>query len=159
MSFEGPDAGVECDVDIRRDQAFARLLNLSHLKLVGHPLPSDDAEWLYEEAPFVLLAHNTDPDPVFTYANKAAQACFEYDWDEFITLPSRLSALPGNREDRQHLLDTVSENGFITGYRGIRVAKSGRLFQVEDLTLWNLLNEDGHYVGQSAMFPRWSPIG
>ncbi|SMC52458.1 MEKHLA domain-containing protein [Kibdelosporangium aridum] len=146
-------------MDIRRDQAFARLLNLSHGKLVGYPLPSDDAEWLYEEAPFVLLAHNTDPDPVFIYANKTAQRCFEYDWEEFVTLPSRLSALPDNREDRQHLLDTVSENGFITGYRGIRVAKSGRLFQVEDLTLWNLLNEDGQYVGQSAMFPRWSSIG
>ncbi|MCE7011087.1 MEKHLA domain-containing protein [Kibdelosporangium philippinense] len=145
-------------MDIRRAQAFARLLNLNHLKLVGHPLPSDDPEWLYEEAPFGLLAHDAAPDPVFTYANKTAQACFEYSWDEFVTLPSRLSALPGNREDRQHLLDTVSENGFISGYHGIRVAKSGRLFRVEALTLWNLLNEDGQYVGQSAMFPRWSSL-
>jgi hypothetical protein len=29
--------------------------------------------WLYEEAPYCVLAHNTDPDPVFVYANKTAQ--------------------------------------------------------------------------------------
>ncbi len=47
-----------------------------------------------------MLAHNTDPDPRFIYANKTAQACFEYAGDEFITLPSRLSAEAPNRAER-----------------------------------------------------------
>lgn len=34
------------------------------------------AETLYR-APFVVLSHNTDADPLFTYANLAAQTLFE----------------------------------------------------------------------------------
>ena len=52
------------------------------------------AKWLYQTASHPVLAHNTDPDPRFIYANKAAQAAFEYDWEEITELPSRLSAEP-----------------------------------------------------------------
>jgi hypothetical protein len=47
---------------------------------------------LYEDAPYAVLAHNTDPDPRFIYANKTAQRCFEYSWSELTSMPSRLSA-------------------------------------------------------------------
>jgi len=71
----------------------------SHLHLTGQPLlerlPGETdaalAARLYAAA-FVVLAHGTEPDPLFNYANLAAQALFERDWDEFIGLPSRLSA-------------------------------------------------------------------
>jgi hypothetical protein len=63
--------------------------------------------WLYQEAPFCALAHNTDRDPIFIYGNKGAQACFEYTWDELTSLRSRLSAEEPNREERQCLLDAV----------------------------------------------------
>src|ERR1700746_200330 len=55
--------------------------------------------WLYQEAPFCALAHNTDRDPIFIYGNKAAQACFEYTWDELTSLRSRLSAEEPNRQE------------------------------------------------------------
>ena len=71
--------------------------------------------------------HNTDADPKFIYANRCAQTCFEYSWDELIGLPSRLSAEAPERAERQALLDAVAKNSFMSGYRGIRVAKSGRL--------------------------------
>ena len=48
--------------------------------------------WLYEHAPFGLLAHDTSADPRFVYANSTAQGCFGYAWEEFVGLPSRLSA-------------------------------------------------------------------
>jgi hypothetical protein len=70
----------------------------------GSPvLPADvdgtnTAWWIYEDAPFVLLAHDTSTDPRFGYANRTAQRCFEYDWDEFVEMPSRLSAAAPNRE-------------------------------------------------------------
>jgi hypothetical protein len=48
-------------------------------------------DWLSNDASFVVLAHNTAPDPRFIYANRTAQNCFEYSWDEFTALPSRLS--------------------------------------------------------------------
>jgi hypothetical protein len=58
-----------------------------------------------------VLAHNTDPDPRFIYANKAAQSAFEYDWVEITSLPSRLSAEPIDRDERQKLLDAVRSGG------------------------------------------------
>src|SRR5690242_9011690 len=68
------------------DPKFFSLLTSSYARLVGAPLvePGCDASWLYEQAPFAVLAHNTDRDPCFIYANKTAQRCFEYSWDEFM---------------------------------------------------------------------------
>jgi hypothetical protein len=83
---------------------------------------AEAAKWLYEAAPFGVLAHNNAPDPLFVYGNKAAQRLFEYEWDELTTLPSRLSAEAPDREERQHLLEQVESRGFITGYRGFALA-------------------------------------
>jgi MEKHLA domain-containing protein len=102
-----------------------------------------------------VLAHNTDPDPLFIYANKAAQACFEFGWDEIVSLPSRLSAEPVDREDRQKLLDAVARHGFATGYSGLRIAKSGRRFFIEDGVVWQLIDDHGAVRGQAATFAKW----
>jgi hypothetical protein len=142
------------------DPAFYRLLAGSHARLVGRPLMADEAggddaakaRWLYERAPFCVLAHNTDADPVFVYANRAAQECFEYGWEEMTRLPSRLSAQAPDRAERQRLLDEVERAGFIGDYRGLRIAKSGRRFWIENATVWQLIDEDGVPRGQAAMF-------
>jgi hypothetical protein len=143
------------------DPAFAALLTDSYQRLVGKPLVPQDipaadlARWLYEDAPFVVLSHNTDADPCFVYANRTAQRCFEYDWDEFTTLRSRFSAEEVNREERARLLDDVRAKGYSTGVRGQRIAKSGRRFWIEDGIVWNLVDRDGTYRGQAAMFADW----
>ncbi|KGM30960.1 MEKHLA domain-containing protein [Inquilinus limosus MP06] len=149
-------------VSLALDPDFLRLLSGSHARLVGTPLLPEDAgddadraQWLYESAPFCVLAHNTDADPRFVYANKAAQARFEYGWDEFITLPSRLSAEAPDRAERQRLLDTVTRDGFIADYRGIRIAKSGRRFRIEKAVVWQLIDEAGTLHGQAAAFGEW----
>ena len=72
---------------------------------------ADRARWMYEEAPFCVLAHSNAADPHFTYANKAAQTCFEYSWAEFMALPSRLSAAAPDRETRQRLFDLIAGEG------------------------------------------------
>ena len=141
-----------------RDPAFFALLTGSYRRLVGKPLTDRDAAWLYRDAPFVVLAHNTDADPIFTYANRAAQDCFGYGWDEFLTLPSRLSAEPMLRQDRQRLLDSVRDKGFIADYRGIRIAKSGRRFRISGTVIWQLIDEDGVLRGQAAKFADWSDV-
>ena len=51
------------------------------------------AKALYE-SPVVVVSHDTRADPVFNYANLAAQRLFELEWDRFVQLPSRLSAGP-----------------------------------------------------------------
>src|SRR5688572_15131808 len=120
------------------DIELVRILIASHARLVGVPLVTnvplkEAAQWLYAYAPFCVVVHNTDPDPLFTYANKAAQRCFEYSWEEFVGMPSRLSAEAHNREERQRLLEAVARDGFATGYCGRRIAKSGRRFWIEDV--------------------------
>jgi hypothetical protein len=142
------------------DSAFHELLAGSYSRLVGGSLvPAEHdnsrARWLYEEAPFCVLAHNTDPDPVFIYGNRTAQRCFEYNWVELTSLRSRLSAEEPNREERQHLLELVRSQGFATGYRGLRIAKSGRRFWIEDVTVWQLVDRDGVLHGQAATYRQW----
>jgi len=143
------------------DPDFFGLLVSSFRRTVGleppflEPAERPSAAWLYEEARHPVLAHNTDPDPRFIYANKAAQACFEYGWDEMVSLPSRLSAEPVDREDRQRLLDSVARQGFATGYAGLRIAKSGRRFWIEDGVVWQLIDGDGAVRGQAATLAKW----
>jgi len=146
-----------------KDLAFFALLSGSFSRLVGRSLfasdgSADPAAWLYEEAPFCVLAHDTQADPHFIYANKAAQTCFDYAWDELVGLPSRLSAEAMHREERQRLLDQVSTHGFATNYAGIRISKTGRRFWIEDGTVWQLLDEAGTLHGQAAMFTRWRDV-
>src|SRR5262245_22263424 len=147
-------------IDLSTDPAFFALLTGSYARLVGAPLVPQgaDANWLYREAPFIVLAHGTDPDPNFIYANKAAQTCFGYSLEEFLNLPSRLSAEPADRAERQKLLDQVAQNGFLTDYSGVRVGKSGRRFRIDDGIVWELIDEDGLRHGQAATFGNWRNV-
>lgn len=142
------------------DPEFFELLTGSFRRLVGRALVPRDrgSEWLYGDAPFVVLAHNTAPDPVFVYANGAAQRRFGYSWSEFVKLESRLSAGPSERGAREALLDAVTQNGFMTGYRGLRVTKSGSRFWMEDGIVWQLRNAEGQDFGQAATFSKWVEV-
>jgi PAS domain-containing protein len=148
-------------VSLATDPQFFDLLVESYRRLVDAEPPflvagtPHSARWLYEEAPVCVVAHNTDPDPRFIYANEAAQKLFEYGWDEFVTLPSRLSAEAPAREERQRLLESVARDGFATGYAGLRIAKSGRRFWIEDGVLWQLADAAGHSRGVAATFAKW----
>ena len=144
------------------DSPWVRLLLDSHLRLLGRELAGEagarpTAHWLYHQAPFCLVAHDGNSDPRFVYANLAAQRCFEYPWQEFVGLPSRLSAPTGEREERAELLASVAVRGFAQGYRGLRSAKSGRRFWIEDVTVWNLLDPGGRLCGQAAAYLSTSP--
>ena len=143
--------------DLETDASFFALLTESYARLVGAPLvpPGKDATWLYRDAPFVVLAHGPDPDPRFIYANKTAQDCFGYSWEEFLALPSRLSAETQDQAERQRLLDRVRRDGFMSGYRGVRIAKSGRRFIIEDGVVWELIDKHGARHGQAATFSSW----
>ncbi len=114
---------------------------------------------MYHDAPFAVVAHNTEADPRFVYANKAAQSCFGYSWEEFTTLPSRFSAEAPAREERQRLLDAVARNGYMKGYRGLRIAKSGRRVWIEAGVIWQLIDAEGVSRGQAATFPVPSDMG
>ena len=106
-------------------------------------------------APFVLVSHGTEADPVLNYGNAAALALWEMSWEELTRTPSRLTAEAPNRDERARLLAAVTARGFIDDYSGVRISKTGRRFKISRETVWNLLAEDNKPCGQAAMFDRW----
>jgi hypothetical protein len=136
------------------------LLRRSYRLLTGRDLvdqtlaPEKAARELFY-APFVVLSHSSDPDPIMTYANRAGLELFELDWQALIVLHSRLTAEALAREERARLLEQVTTNGYMDDYSGVRISRSGRRFRIERATVWNLVDAQGIYRGQAAMFARW----
>jgi len=106
-------------------------------------------------APFVLVSHGIQDDPIFNYANTLALKLFELEWSEFTCLPSRKSAEAINRQQRSEILQQVAEKGYCDDYSGIRISASGRRFEIRNSMLWNLLDQHGNYYGQAACFDKW----
>ncbi len=106
-------------------------------------------------APFALLSHNMAEDPILTYANLTALQLFELSWDELQVMPSRYTAKPVDRQARQALLEAVNAQGYSANYRGIRISKTGREFEINQAIVWNLIDSSGQYQGQAATFAEW----
>lgn len=131
---------------------YQRLLGLPLLEVAeGQSL----AQRVFD-ADFALLSHTNDADPLFNYANRTALELFEFSWEEIIGMPSRFSAEPVNREERERLLKLVSEKGYISDYSGVRIAKSGKRFLIRQAVVWNVYDDRQRYVGQAACFSDWT---
>jgi len=136
------------------------LIAESYARLTGKRLVSADGDaadalWNLDS---VVLAHGTQADPVFFYANRAALDRFALTAREAIALPSRYSAELLEREERARLLARVAEHGYIDDYAGVRVAKGGQRFMIEAATVWNLVDSTGQVHGQAAAFSRWREL-
>ncbi|ADP82004.1 MEKHLA domain-containing protein [Pseudofrankia inefficax] len=143
------------------DDAFATLLAESYQRVVGTAPPFSEnrlatARWLYADAPFGVLAHDGAADPRFVYANATALRIFGYSWDEMVGMPSRLSAPPADRGERETLMKGVLRGGYTNDYRGRRVTRSGRHFWIEDATVWNIVDHEGTLRGQAALIRAWT---
>ncbi|HEX9757233.1 MAG TPA: MEKHLA domain-containing protein [Nitrospiria bacterium] len=130
-------------------------LSLTRKDLVDPGLGDKEAAKNIFHAPFAVVSHDTSKDPIFNYANQTALNLFEMGWEEFVSLPSRLSAEALDREERARLLNEVSTKGFMDHYSGIRISKSGKRFFMNKAIVWNLLDKNGLYYGQAATFNEW----
>ncbi|HEY4485421.1 MAG TPA: MEKHLA domain-containing protein [Nitrospiria bacterium] len=136
------------------------LLLHSHIRLTGQELlpmtgtPIELAGRLFN-APFVVLSHGKQADPVLSYGNRAALTLWEMSWEEFTSTPSRLTAEAMDQAERARMLAEAAKQGWIKGYHGVRRSKTGKRFHFEDAILWNLVDAQGQYLGQAAMFKRW----
>jgi PAS domain-containing protein len=141
-----------------------RLILSNYRRLFGRDLveiqPGEDEIQKLFDAPFAVLSAlgPFGTDHVFNYANRQALGLFEYAWDEIMGKPSSASAEPVHRDERRRLLDEVGKHGFIENYSGIRISQTGRRFRIEKATVFNLLDEEGTYVGQSATFADWERL-
>jgi hypothetical protein len=136
------------------DRARIALVAQSYAPLLGHALVDmrGDVVAALWDAPCVVLAHDTRPDPIFFFANRAALAAFETSAEAVVAMPSRLSAEPAQRTARQALLDRVARDGFIEDYAGVRISARGRRFRVSRAVVWNLIDSAGACHGQAATF-------
>jgi PAS domain-containing protein len=107
-----------------------------------------------------VASHIASHDPQFNYANLAALALFKMRDDEFLGLPSRYSAEPMLREQRAAFLGEVTANGFVQNYSGVRIAKDGSRFLIEQATVWNVVDiaQPENVLGQAVVIKKWKPI-
>jgi hypothetical protein len=146
-------------INVPSDQQLQLIVD-SYARLTGRALVAGsgdvrDALW---NSAAVIVAHGTEPDPIFFYGNAMALALFEMDFESFTRMPSRLSAEPLLREARADLLRRVSRDGFIEDYSGVRIASSGKRFWIERAVVWNLIDANGECHGQAATFGQWTPL-
>jgi hypothetical protein len=126
--------------------------------IIAPGVPEQEAaSWLYH-APFAVLSHNADEDPRFTYGNRTALELFELSWQQLTSLRSRLSAEPIAQQERVRLLHEVATKGVIQSYSGVRISRTGRRFLIRQATVWNLVDVEGRYRGQAAMFANWEAL-
>ncbi len=142
----------------------AERLRWTYQSLTGRHLldpalaPEAAAEVLFH-APFVVLSHDTAPDPILNYGNLAALNLFAMTWEELTAMPSRFTAEASIRAERELLLAEVAARGYIDDYAGVRIAKTGVRFRILKATVWNLMDDGHRNHGQAATFRRWQRIG
>jgi MEKHLA domain len=110
---------------------------------------------LLNAAPFVVVSHGTQSDPVLNYGNQVALDLWEIDWTMFTQTPSRSTAEPVNQATREVMMAQVLRQGFVKNYRGVRISSSGRRFEIDRAIIWNVTNLQGQLCGQAATFARW----
>jgi hypothetical protein len=120
-----------------------------------HGQRESEARALFE-SPLVVVSHGTETDPILNYGNQTALDLWEMTWGEFIKTPSRLTAEPVNRAEREWMLEQARMRGFIDTYQGVRISGTGRRFLVENALIWNVLDGEHDLLGQAATFWRWA---
>lgn len=133
----------------------AALLAESFLGLLQRPLLKEVAAEALYQAPFPVLSHNGAADPVLTYGNLAAQSLWEMSWDQLTAMPSRLTAEPAHRDQRDAMFAQMRQKGFIENYAGVRISASGRRFEIRNAVIWSLVDDKGVKRGEAAMFQDW----
>ncbi|MBU6431720.1 MAG: MEKHLA domain-containing protein [Nitrospirae bacterium] len=117
--------------------------------------PDVQAHRLFQ-APFVVVSHGAETDPVLNYGNRMALDLWEMTWDQLVQTPSRLTAEPINRAEREWMLEQAKTRGYLDTYRGVRITSTGRRFLVENALIWNIVDAEGRRVGQAATFSTWT---
>ncbi|HZS10737.1 MAG TPA: MEKHLA domain-containing protein [Nitrospirales bacterium] len=108
------------------------------------------------DAPFVVVSHGRERDPVLNYGNRVALELWEAEWAHLLTIPSRQTTEPINQAERERMLAQAAARGYIDDYHGVRISTTGRRFAVEQALVWNVIDESGHVVGQAATFSQWT---
>ena len=108
------------------------------------------------ELPAAVVSHGMEAEPILNYGNRTALDLWETTWERLVKTPSRLTAEPVNRAEREWMLEQARSRGYVDTYRGVRISANGRRFLVENALIWNVLDSEGQQVGQAATFAQWT---
>jgi hypothetical protein len=136
-------------------QSFQHWTGDSLIDIVDNPILLSEKLFF---APFVVVSHGIESDPIFNYGNQMALKLWQMEWEDFTCLPSRLSAEPVEQSEREMMLKQSLAQGLITNFKGIRISSKSERFFIEDGTIWSLLDAQNQRCGQAAMFMHWTPI-
>jgi hypothetical protein len=127
------------------------------IPITNHPSPLEIANLLFN-ADLVVVSHGTQADPILNYGNQKALGLWKMDWQTFISTPSRYTAEVMERSEREQLLAQAKSQGYISDYRGIRIASTGDRFYINKAIIWNVVDQEGKLWGQAATFQDWGAI-
>ena len=108
------------------------------------------------QSSFVVVSHGIEEDPLLNYGNQVALELWEVTWEQLVKTPSRLTAEPVNRAEREWMLEQARTRGYLDTYQGVRITSTGRRFLVENALIWNVVDAEGQRVGQAATFAQWT---
>jgi len=136
--------------------AFARVTGgdlIAEMKL--DPVQLGRSVW---ESNFALLSHRGDEKATLNYGNHFALNLWECNWTSFTTMPSAATAPCEDMAERSAMMASASRHGFVSGYAGRRVSAKGRLFRIENGTIWRLVDSKGEAFGIAATFRQFTPL-
>ena len=87
--------------------------------------PTEAAKLLFFLPDRVVVSHGTQKDlegPVLNYGNSAALKRWGASWEELTNMPSKYTAEAIEQSARAEFMRTVTENGVVENYSGIRIA-------------------------------------
>lgn len=152
-----------------KNDELLKYIDHSFRQYTGQSLPTADDQidrltWIHENSSYSLLAHNTDSDPKFIYANSKALDAFGYSFNEITQLQSKFSASEIDRQERALLLQSVKDHGIAMNYSGPRVKKDGSSFNIHHGIVWVVKDDHDNEIAQAALFwlektvPEWFNI-
>ena len=139
-------------VEVEKINKFLEFAQQSFNKHTNKLLPLDknkDFISSFDECLLPIASHDTNG--FFNYLNKAALSLFKVTKDQVIGRSTTMTAPKSEQKQRNELLNQVNSHGFIDNYKGIRVTSDGELFQIEDATIWNVVDKNSHKMGQAVI--------
>ena len=138
--------------EVEKISKFLEFAQQSFNKHTNKLLPLDKNRDLissFDECLLPIASHDTNG--FFNYLNKSALSLFKVTKDQVIGRSTTMTAPKSEQKQRNELLNQVNSHGFIDNYKGIRVTSDGELFQIEDATIWNVVDKNSHKMGQAVI--------
>ena len=136
--------------------AFARVTGRDLiLEMKLDPARLGQSVW---EGDFALLSHRGDRQATLNYGNRFALDLWQCDWGAFTVLPSAATAPDEDVPERAAMMAAAAQHGFVSNYAGRRISAKGKLFRIENGTIWRLIDGQGEPFGMAATFRDFTPL-